>query len=188
MEIKRRLNAIAKCMTPDIECMNIADEMRRMLTRFEELVAYADEKAARAKERAARGGKTKAQISAERRAADAKEIRDHQQAELEINQADQKEAYDERNKDPGMVGMEKTEHDPGCAIYKGKSAGYDTEQDCDCGVGELPKIAKHVAKEQRKVDEVDAKVDEVYALDAEVDGPETPETAAASAAQRDEAA
>jgi len=48
MEIKRRLNAIAKDLTPEIESLNISQEMLQMCKRFEELVAYGHEKVARA--------------------------------------------------------------------------------------------------------------------------------------------
>lgn len=100
MEIKRRLTAIAKSMSPQIEVMNVAVEMSRLADRFEELVRYAQEKTDRAAERK---GKTLGQEAYERRQAADKEIADHQTAELEENQRDQQEAFDERNKDPGAV-------------------------------------------------------------------------------------
>ena len=49
MEIKRRLNAVAKRITPEIEAMNISSEMKNMCKRFEELANYGEEKCARAK-------------------------------------------------------------------------------------------------------------------------------------------
>jgi len=100
VEIKRRLNALAKSMTVEIEAMNVGVEMNRMCDRFEELVRYADEKIARAAERR---GKTLGQQANERREAADKVISDHQTAEAEENQRDQKEAFDERNRDPGAV-------------------------------------------------------------------------------------
>lgn len=94
MEIKRRLNKIAKRISPQLEVMNISEEMRRMCTRLEELCDYGEEKLARA----ARKEPTIGQKVAEQRAAEQKEITDHQTAESEENLKDQQESFDERNK------------------------------------------------------------------------------------------
>ena len=98
MEIKRRLTKIGKSLSPQIESMNVAAEMERMCTRFEELVRYAQEKIDRSIER----GKTIGAGVAEKRAAMQKIITDHQKSESDANLADQQEAFDERNKKPGM--------------------------------------------------------------------------------------
>lgn len=94
MQIKRRLNAIAKSLTPEIESMNISRQMEDMCKRMEELVAYAEEKIERAKQR----HRTIGLQVAQRRAAEDKIIKDHQEAEAKENLADQKESYDERNR------------------------------------------------------------------------------------------
>jgi len=44
MEIKKRLNAAAKRLTPEIESMNVAVEIRERLKRIEELIDYAEQK------------------------------------------------------------------------------------------------------------------------------------------------
>ena len=94
MQIKRRLTALAKCMTPEIESMNVARQMEDMCKRMEELVAYAEEKISRSKTR----GKTIGAHVAEARAAEDKIIKDHQQAEAEENLKDQQESFNERNR------------------------------------------------------------------------------------------
>lgn len=98
MEIKRKLKALDKRMTPEIEAMNVGIEMNRCCDRMEELCNYAEEKIERAKRR----GKTIGQQVDEARKTKDKEITDHQTAESEANLADQQEAFDDRNKDPGM--------------------------------------------------------------------------------------
>jgi len=99
MEIKRKLKALDKRMTPEVETMNVAIEMNRLCDRMEELCNYADEKIERGKQR----GKTMGQQIDEARKAKDKEIFDHQTAEAAENLRDQQEAFDERNKDPGMT-------------------------------------------------------------------------------------
>ena len=100
MEIKRRLTKLGKALSPQIESMNVSNEMHRLLDRFEELVRYAQEKIDRTAERK---GKTNGQIAQEAREAADKVISDHQTAEAEENLRDQQEAFDERNKDPGAI-------------------------------------------------------------------------------------
>ena len=97
MDIKRRLNKIAKCLTPEIENMNISYEMKNICSRLEELIRYADEKIARTERRLKAGEKSGGQAAANRKAAAAKVIKDHQDAEAEENQKDQQESLDERN-------------------------------------------------------------------------------------------
>ena len=94
MEIKRRLNKIASRLSPQLEAMNIADEMRRMCQRFEEIVAYGEEKL----ERAASKDPTIGQKVQAQKAAIQKEIEDHQRAEAEENLKDQEESFKERNR------------------------------------------------------------------------------------------
>lgn len=89
MEIKRALTRLANRMTPQIEVMNVATEMRQLLERFEALLDYADEKNARSSERK---GHTIGRHVAEARAAKDKEVVDHQTAESNINLADQQES------------------------------------------------------------------------------------------------
>ena len=95
MEIKRRLTKIGKSLNPQIEAMNVATEMERMLDRFEELVRYAQEKIDRAAER--KGNTIGKQVDDARKKAD-KEVSDHQTAESEENLKDQQESFEERNK------------------------------------------------------------------------------------------
>ncbi len=98
MEIKRRLTKLTKRLSPQIESMNVAVEMQRMCTRFEELVNYAQEKIDRAEER--KGG-TLARAADERRRAALKVVAEAQKKESDANLADQRESFDERNKKPG---------------------------------------------------------------------------------------
>ena len=109
MEIKRRLNALAKTMTPEIEAMNVGREMKQLCKRLERLVAYAEEKIARSAQRKAAKEKTLGQQAKDRHEAETKVIFDHQTAESDANLADQKEAFDERNerlRDKGQPEME----------------------------------------------------------------------------------
>lgn len=92
MEIKRRLTKIAKSLSPQIEAMNVADEIQRMAARMEELIRYAQEKIDRAAERK----QTVGQRVAEQKAAAMKEIQDHQKRESNENLADQAESLKER--------------------------------------------------------------------------------------------
>ena len=94
MEIKRRLNKIAGRLSPQLEAMNIADEMRRMCQRLEEIVTYGEEKL----ERAASKGPTIGQKVQVQKEAMQKEIEDHQRAEAEENLKDQEESFKERNR------------------------------------------------------------------------------------------
>jgi hypothetical protein len=104
MEIKKRLTKLASRLSPQIEVMNVANEMNQLCNRFEELVTYAQTKIDRAAER---GGKSMGVVQAEKRAAADQEIRDHQNKEANENLADQQEAFDERNKV-----VEKTKAEP----------------------------------------------------------------------------
>ena len=92
MEIKRRLNRIAGRITPQIEVMNVADEMRRMCNRFEEILNYAEEKVTRAAERKETVGALVDRQKKEKKAA----IEEMQRAESEENMRDQQEAAAER--------------------------------------------------------------------------------------------
>lgn len=85
MEIKRRLNAVAKRMTPAIESLNIANEMSTLCDRLEGLATYGEEKV----ERAARKGKTMGQKIDEERKAERKRIQD-------IHNEEAKEAMEDR--------------------------------------------------------------------------------------------
>lgn len=111
MEIKRRLTKIAHTLSPQIEVMNVADEMKRMCSRMEELIAYAQEKIDRSFEKR----ETIGQKVARQRASEQKEIEDHQEAENAENLADQKEARRERqlrmmkSKKPEIVELEPIE-------------------------------------------------------------------------------
>ena len=84
MEIKKRLNAVAKRLTPEIESMNMASQMIEMLNRFDEILDYCEEKI----EKKNRGG-----VSAGQRAYDA------QQAERDRIQKIHDEEADEMQRD-----------------------------------------------------------------------------------------
>lgn len=88
MELKRRLNAVAKCISPQIEVMNVADEMRRLTSRLEELVRYAEEKMALAASR----DKTIGLRTKEAREKAEVERKELQEAEAQENLADQEES------------------------------------------------------------------------------------------------
>lgn len=90
MEIKKRITAITKRLTPQIEASNTGVELANLATRFEELLNYAEEKEVR-REESVRLGKPrsvrqleKAQ-AAERNRAD---VQDRQQAESLADQAE----------------------------------------------------------------------------------------------------
>ena len=141
MEIKRKLKALDKRMTPEIESMNVANEMDRHCDRISELVDYAEEKIERAKTR----GKTLGAIVDDARKADAKKVFDHQKEESDANLADQQEAFDERNKDPGM------------STNVDETPGYADERNPAETADELPpppapkkKAKKKVAKKKKK--------------------------------------
>jgi len=89
--------------------MNVATEMTRMLIRFDELINYAQEKIDRTEER--KDG-TLALAADQRRKAALKVVSDAQRKESDANLADQKESFDERNKDPGMIDGPETVPDP----------------------------------------------------------------------------
>lgn len=116
MELKRKLTALGKRMSPQIEVMNVADEIKRCLTRIDELVTYAQTKIDRSEERKKNKELTigaKAQLA--REAAD-KEVVDAQTEESDANLKDQQEAFDERNKKQnertGTDAMDSTEETP----------------------------------------------------------------------------
>jgi hypothetical protein len=88
MEIKRRLNAVAKRITPEIEVMNPASEIRTLCSRLEELATYCEEKVERAAQSKA-AGKTKGQLADEAMKAERKRIKD-------IHDAEAKEAMEDR--------------------------------------------------------------------------------------------
>lgn len=149
MQIKRRLNAIAKSLTPEIESMNISRQMEDMCKRMEELVAYAEEKIERSKQR----HRTIGLQVAQRRAAEDKIIKDHQEAEAKENLADQKESYDERNrilaksnpeaaKDETVAGADPAEFDV--------SADSDIEANADEEAELARKKTKKKAKKKAK--------------------------------------
>ncbi len=93
MEIKRRLIAASKLLSPEIEAMNIGTELNHHVDRITELCNYGQEKLDRAKLRSEAAGVKTAQ---DRKAAE-KVIADAQQEESDKNLADQKEAFDQRN-------------------------------------------------------------------------------------------
>ncbi len=142
MEIKRRLVALSKTLSPQIEVMNVAVEMSRMCDRFEELVRYAQEKIDRAEERK---GKTLGQQANERREAADKVISDHQTAEAEENQRDQQEAFDERNRDPGAVESE----DPDTGGSDGGPVPAVADTDSEVPDGDVPITATEILENQK---------------------------------------
>lgn len=96
MEIKRRLSAIGKRLTPEIEAMNVSEQMVRMCNRFDELLDYCEEKIGRTKERQKTGEPTIGQAAQARQHESRKAIEEAQSAEAEENLKDQEEAAKER--------------------------------------------------------------------------------------------
>ncbi len=90
MEIKRRLNAVAKRLTPEIEASNTGTQLAELATRFEELLAYAEEKDLRRAERD-KTGKSFAQRAQENRDKIEKEGKDAQAADEAEILADQQQ-------------------------------------------------------------------------------------------------
>lgn len=93
MEIKRKLVAASKLLSPQIEAMNIGPEISEHIDRIIALCKYGQEKLDRAGQREEAAG---VQTAKDRKAAE-QVITDAQLAESDKNLADQKEAYDERN-------------------------------------------------------------------------------------------
>lgn len=85
MEIKRRLGALAKRMTPAIEVMNVSNEMLTLLRRLEELCTYAQTKIDRSEERKAKKQLTRGAEQDAKKKAKAKEI-----AEIHAAEADER--------------------------------------------------------------------------------------------------
>jgi hypothetical protein len=112
VEIKRRLNAAAKCMTPEIEAMNTAIELKMLLDRVEGLIRYAEGKIANRAARAKAKEKTIGQKARDQQAADQKIIIDYQTEESDANLADQREAFEERNAKLRDKGQPEMESDP----------------------------------------------------------------------------
>lgn len=97
MELKRKLNALAKRMSPQIEAMNVNHEIHQHVNRISELIDYAEQKIERSEQRKRDKEPTTGQVADDRNKANAKEQLDLQTAESDANLADQKESFDERN-------------------------------------------------------------------------------------------
>ena len=91
MEIKRRLGALNKRMTPAIESMNVANEIKEKLRRIEELTTYAETKIARSEERKKNNIPPVGAQQDAKKKADAKEIADLHQAEQDEMLKDQQQ-------------------------------------------------------------------------------------------------
>ena len=85
MEIKRQLTALGKRMTPQVETMNVAVEIRGLVKRIDELVTYAQTKIDRSAERKETIGR---RVQREKEDAAAK-IAVEQDREANENQVDQ---------------------------------------------------------------------------------------------------
>lgn len=144
MELKRKLDKLAKRMTPHIEVMNVRDEIARSIHRIDELITYAQTKIDRSAERKAKNQQTiGAKADAERKATE-QVVFDAQTAESDANLADQKEAFDERNKKAGMENAEETgdsSDNPAVPV------GAGDEPD-DGAANEVKKPAKKKAKKK----------------------------------------
>ena len=92
MSIKRRLNKVAKCLTPEIEAMNQGREMRDLTKRLEEIVGYCERKIAASRERKKNDGKSAGQVAAEAQTAERKRIQDIHSEEAEALAKDQEQA------------------------------------------------------------------------------------------------
>lgn len=87
MEIKKQLTALGKRVTPQIEVMNVATEMRQLLKRLDELITYAQTKIDRSAERKETIG---AQVKRQKKEAD-DNIKKEQEREAKENLADQED-------------------------------------------------------------------------------------------------
>ena len=97
MELKRKLTKLAGRMTPQIEAMNVANEMGKCIAKISQLVDYAEEKIERSAQRKRDKEGTIGGAAAAQQAADRKEVTDTQTKESDENLADQAEAFEERN-------------------------------------------------------------------------------------------
>ena len=91
MQIKKRLTAINKRITPFIESMNQAKQMEQMCKRFEQLLDYCEAKEEKHKEREKTGMSMGMRIDEERRRR-AQEIADIHAAEAAEMMKDQEQA------------------------------------------------------------------------------------------------
>ena len=98
MELKRKLNALAKRMNPQVEAYTVAREIDRLIGRISELMAYSQEKIDRSAHKKKHNELTLGQQEDNRRKAAAAEVLATQNKESDENLADQQESFDERNK------------------------------------------------------------------------------------------
>lgn len=102
MEIKRRITAAAKRLTPEIEASNTGTQLNELTTRFEELLDYAEEKDLRRQE-AVKTGMSFSQRAAKKRAAieqKGKDIQAADEAEILADQVQQEAQPDVVDPDP----------------------------------------------------------------------------------------
>ncbi len=98
MELKRKLNALAKRMNPQVESYTVGREIDRLIGRISELMAYAQEKLDRSAQKKRDKELTLGQQEDNRRKAAAADVLAMQNKESDANLADQQESFDERNK------------------------------------------------------------------------------------------
>ena len=98
MEIKRRITAIAKAMSPQIEVGTSAKKITQLCDQLEYLVNYEQEKIDRSAARKAAGQDTIGKQVDDRKKAEQKKVADNQNAEADQNADDQAEAHEARNK------------------------------------------------------------------------------------------
>ena len=97
MELKRKLNALAKRMNPQVEAYTVAQEIARCIQRIDELISYAQEKLDRSAQKKKDKELTLGAQEDQRRKAAAADVLATQNRESDANLADQQESFDERN-------------------------------------------------------------------------------------------
>jgi len=98
MEIKRRLDKIAKSMNPHIEISPSSRKLAALCKSLEEIIGYEQEKIDRTAARLKAGEPTVGKKVDDRRKAEAAEVAKNQEAEASQNADDQAEAHEARNK------------------------------------------------------------------------------------------
>lgn len=112
MEIKRRLNILAKRMTPAIEAMNVSNEMLTILKRMEELTFYAETKISRSEERKKANLPTRSEIQDKARKAENKRIAEIHNAENKERMEDQVQHKAQSESKPEAVSDENQGNEP----------------------------------------------------------------------------
>lgn len=99
MELKRKLDKLAKSMNPQIEVSPSAKKIAGLIKSLDEVIGYEQEKLDRTAERLKKGEPTVGKMVDDRKKAEAAEVQANQEKESQQNADDQAEAHEERNKE-----------------------------------------------------------------------------------------